>query len=103
MLIFLSETSAKAPNKHEFKRSAKQFDNETCNFNFSLFQFFLNFIIFTKITRKVFGKNITPLSKHLNNITNHWFPPKIKLINTNFCLLLQSLELQPTITSTHTI
>ena len=37
MLIFLSKTSAKTPDKHEFKRSAKQFDDETCNFNFSLF------------------------------------------------------------------
>ena len=52
--------------------------------------------MFTKITRKVLGKNIIPLSKHLSNITNHWFPPRIKLINTNFCLLLQSFELQPT-------
>ena len=59
---------------------------------------YLNFFkiaLFTKITQKVFGKNIIPLSKHLNNITNHWFPPRIKLINTNFCLLLQSFELQP--------
>ena len=57
---------------------------------------FLKMILFTKISRKVFGKNIIPLSKHLNNITNHWFPLRIKLINPNFCLLLQSFELQPT-------
>ena len=37
MLIFLSKTSAKTPDKHEFKRSAKQFDYKTYNFNFSLF------------------------------------------------------------------
>ena len=37
---------------------------------------FFKIILFTKITQKVFGKNIIHLSKHFNNITNHWFPPR---------------------------
>ena len=66
---------------------------------FLYFNFFL-IILFTKITQKVFGKNIIPLSKHLNNITNPWFPPRTKLINTNFCSRSNYNQL---ITSTHTI
>ena len=59
MMIFLSKTSAKTPDKHEFKRSAKQFDDETYNLNFSLFKFFLNYIIYKNYTEGFRQKHYT--------------------------------------------
>ena len=47
-------------------------------FQFFFILIFLNYIIYKNYTEN-FWQNFIPLSKNLNNITNHWFPHRIKL------------------------